>query len=315
MILISANNAQTVLGAGLTPSTTTVILSSGAGSLFPSPGSGQFFTLTLNGASAATQNVYEICYCTARTGDSLTVTRGQEGTTPRTWNIGDFAYNTLTAGTEALFVQGGPFLPLTGGNLAGPGNLTVGGGLNVTGGVGVTGGLNVAGATGLKAVTATTVQTTGNVTVGGNLEVTAGFLSSFATNLNVGAAVVQITNSLGSALNTLNVAPGTVGNEAVNIAQFGFATGGVARFPVGSGTSFIIEWGTFIVNSGGSIQDFNYAATFPNACLAVMACYQAATPPLTGAVGIQPVNTVGFAAIDTSPGGSSHGCNYIALGY
>jgi hypothetical protein len=96
MILISANNASTQLGANISSGTTTIPLATGTGALFPSPAAGQFFTLTLN--DALTGNVYEICYCTSRTGDNCTVTRGQEGTSARSWLIGDFAYNALTAG-------------------------------------------------------------------------------------------------------------------------------------------------------------------------------------------------------------------------
>jgi hypothetical protein len=97
MIALYADNANTALAAGISSSATTIIVTTGTGGLFPNPTTGQFFTLTLN--DQLTGNVYEICYCTARTGDSLTVLRGQEGTTAVAWLLGDFAYNAWTAGT------------------------------------------------------------------------------------------------------------------------------------------------------------------------------------------------------------------------
>jgi hypothetical protein len=100
MIELFANNAQTQLAAGISSSATTILLTTGTGALFPNPTAGQFFSLTLN--DAATGEVYEITYCTARTGDSCTVIRGQEGTTAVSWLLGDFAYNALTAAAWQL---------------------------------------------------------------------------------------------------------------------------------------------------------------------------------------------------------------------
>ena len=115
MILLSANNASTTLAAGLASGTTTVILAAGAGTMFPSLAANEYFTLTL--CDALTQTVYEVCWCTARTGDSLTVMRAQEGTSARDWLIGDYAYNTLTAATEAsaraYSATNNPMLPFT----------------------------------------------------------------------------------------------------------------------------------------------------------------------------------------------------------
>jgi len=98
-----ANNAKSTLASAITDAATSLTLASGAGSLFPSPGVDQAFTLTLT--DAATGETYEIMYCTARTGDVCTVVRAQEGTTALNWAAGDFANNFLTAGTAQLFPQ------------------------------------------------------------------------------------------------------------------------------------------------------------------------------------------------------------------
>ena len=72
-----ANNASTTLASPISASSTTISVYPGQGALFPSPTSGQGFTVTLT--DAATGKLTEIMLCTNRTGDTLTVTRAQEG--------------------------------------------------------------------------------------------------------------------------------------------------------------------------------------------------------------------------------------------
>lgn len=98
LTLLAANNAQTVLAAGISASATSLTVNSGTGSLFPAPSDGvSFFKLTL--IDAATGQLTEIMHVTARTGDTMTIERGQEGTTARTWSANDIAANMMTAGT------------------------------------------------------------------------------------------------------------------------------------------------------------------------------------------------------------------------
>ncbi|MEH5014106.1 hypothetical protein [Phytobacter diazotrophicus] len=101
LTLLTANNAQTVLAAGISASATTLTVNTGTGSLFPSPVSGtSYFKLTL--IDATTGQLTEIVHVTARTGDTMTISRAQEGTTARAWSANDIAANMLTAGTIAL---------------------------------------------------------------------------------------------------------------------------------------------------------------------------------------------------------------------
>jgi hypothetical protein len=102
-IVLWANDATSTLASPITNTATALTLASGSGALFPDLASGEFFPLTLRSASNA--SIYEITYCTARSGDVLTVARGQEGTTALAWNAGDLAQNLVTAGTLALSVQ------------------------------------------------------------------------------------------------------------------------------------------------------------------------------------------------------------------
>lgn len=106
-----ANNSLTTLASGIGPTDTAVALAPGSGALFPSPMSHQQFAMTFTDAATETNN--EIVYVTARSGDNLTVVRGQEGTTATSWLAGDLASNLLTAGQmEALQqIVSTPFQP------------------------------------------------------------------------------------------------------------------------------------------------------------------------------------------------------------
>jgi len=102
-ILIFANNAKTTLANALTSTSTVINLSAGTGSEFPQPVGAEYFVLTLT--DAATGLINEIVWCTSRSADALTVTRGQESTTAKAWLINDFASCRPTAGTQSEFVQ------------------------------------------------------------------------------------------------------------------------------------------------------------------------------------------------------------------
>jgi hypothetical protein len=101
--VLFADNAGTTLAAPITTTQTSITVTSGSGALFPSPAAGQYFSLTLS--VAGTPTTFEIVYCTARSGDTLTVVRHQEGTSALAFNAGDNAQNLLTAGDLAQFMQ------------------------------------------------------------------------------------------------------------------------------------------------------------------------------------------------------------------
>lgn len=95
------NNATATLAVGISSSATTIVLSSGLGALFPLPTASSYFYGTLYDSLGN----YEIVKCTARTTDSLTVVRGQEGTTPLAFATGDGFAQRLTAGGLNNFAQ------------------------------------------------------------------------------------------------------------------------------------------------------------------------------------------------------------------
>lgn len=79
------NNFIAPLAAGISTGDTSITLSGGYGSLLPVYGGGDYEYMTLVNPS----NQLEIVKVTARSGDVLTVTRGQDGTTARSWSAGD----------------------------------------------------------------------------------------------------------------------------------------------------------------------------------------------------------------------------------
>jgi hypothetical protein len=98
--LLFKNNASGTLSAEMTAIATSFALGVGEGNAFPNPTSGQSFMVTLqNGANI------EIMEVTARSGDTFTVVRAQEGTTAQIWAIGTPVEMRLTAGVMDRFFQ------------------------------------------------------------------------------------------------------------------------------------------------------------------------------------------------------------------
>lgn len=93
MPALFANNAATTLASTITSSQTSITVVTGAGALFPSPTGSEFFYATMVDSS----NNIEIIKVTARTGDTFTCTRGEEGTTARVYNAGDKIELRVTA--------------------------------------------------------------------------------------------------------------------------------------------------------------------------------------------------------------------------
>lgn len=89
-----ANNAKSTLASGITAVATSIFLQTGDGAKFPSPGANQRFSVTLVDSAG---NV-EIAYCTSRTSDTLTVTRGEESTVAQAFVAADICELRFTDG-------------------------------------------------------------------------------------------------------------------------------------------------------------------------------------------------------------------------
>lgn len=90
-----ANFAESTLAEGVAAGDTELRVQPAHAELFPSLAEGQVFSLIL---WDSTRQVFEICYCTSRSGNALIVTRGEEGTTARAWAAGTYIVHQATAG-------------------------------------------------------------------------------------------------------------------------------------------------------------------------------------------------------------------------
>jgi hypothetical protein len=95
-----ANNARTLLAVGINNAVTSMVVTTGEGALFPNPTAGQYFMVTLESGS-----VREIVQVTARSTDTFTIVRAQEGTSAQTWSAGATIECRITRDTLARFAR------------------------------------------------------------------------------------------------------------------------------------------------------------------------------------------------------------------
>lgn len=87
------NNARSTLASGISNVATSIAVATGDGSKFASPSGGDWQDVTLDDGT----NI-EIVHLTGRSGDTLTVTRGQESTTAVAFSAGAKVEARFTAG-------------------------------------------------------------------------------------------------------------------------------------------------------------------------------------------------------------------------
>ena len=93
MAVLVKNNAYSTLASGINSSVTSITVAAGTGSRFPAAGGADYFYATL----INTSNQLEIVKVTARSTDTLTVVRAQDGTTARAYSSGDRIELRVTA--------------------------------------------------------------------------------------------------------------------------------------------------------------------------------------------------------------------------
>lgn len=124
MTQLFTNNAYSALAGAITDSATTITLTTGTGSKFPTPTGGDYFLLTLIGLdSSLLESSWEVIKVTARSTDTLTVVRAQDTTTALAWASGTRAELRITAATLNTFMDSAEvaaaYLALSGGTLTG----------------------------------------------------------------------------------------------------------------------------------------------------------------------------------------------------
>jgi len=85
MVMKFTNNASSTLASGINSSVTSLTVATGQGALFPTLGAGDYFYCTLANAVGT----IEIVKVTARSTDTFTITRAQDGTSASAWSTGD----------------------------------------------------------------------------------------------------------------------------------------------------------------------------------------------------------------------------------
>jgi len=139
MTQLYANNAKSRLNTGVGTGDTTFTLNSGEGARFPSPSGSDYFLVTLFTYNDTGEVNHEICKCTSRAGDILTVVRAQESTTARTWPSATPLELRVTKETLDKFVAEGDSIGATSPSTGTFTALTANNSLSVTGNITVTG--------------------------------------------------------------------------------------------------------------------------------------------------------------------------------
>lgn len=106
MAIQFANNAATTLFSSVTVSDTQIVVSPGGGALFPAAGGSNYFMVTVVDNITG---LLEIMKVTARSGDTFTVARAQEGTTARAFPTNSSVELRLTA--QSIFDAIGSVIP------------------------------------------------------------------------------------------------------------------------------------------------------------------------------------------------------------
>lgn len=107
MSQLFTNNATGTLSAAITNVATTLVLGSGQGAKFPALSGGNTFLLTLIGITSGQESSWEIVSVTARTTDTLTIVRAQEGSTAAAWGINTPVGLRWTAGAAQAAATAG----------------------------------------------------------------------------------------------------------------------------------------------------------------------------------------------------------------
>lgn len=93
MAVLVKNNAYSTLASGISNVATSITVAAGTGSRFPAAGGADYFYATL----INTSNEPEVVKVTTRSTDTLTVVRGQDGTTARAYSSSDRIELRVTA--------------------------------------------------------------------------------------------------------------------------------------------------------------------------------------------------------------------------
>ena len=200
MVMKFTNNATSTLASSINSSVTSLSVATGGGALFPTLSGSDYFYCTLSN----TAGTVEIVKVTARSTDTFTIVRGQDGTTGASWTAGDKVELRLVAASLNDVPKLDEANTFTGANAYGtPASITL------TNATGLPVGSGVSGlGTGVATALGNTANATGGVvTVDGSATLTNKTLTN-PTVTNYVESVVSIGNS--GTTQTLSLTNGTV---------------------------------------------------------------------------------------------------------
>jgi len=102
MTIQFTNNASTTLASGITAVATSLTVATGAGALFPTPSGAAFFYCTLQNVAGTLREIVKV---TARTTDTFTIVRAQDGTSGQIFSTSDKVELRVTAADLNNFGQ------------------------------------------------------------------------------------------------------------------------------------------------------------------------------------------------------------------
>ena len=316
--LAFANAATSTLAVAITNSATSLTVAPGTGSLFPAISTGQCFLATIFPATGSTP-APEIVLVSAVASNVFTVTRAQEGTTAQAWGVGSIISQLNTAGTMDLLLQSATYAGNPNGHVAGT---QAGAGLApsvvwdssdalfwvCT----MTGTTSTAQWSALAPLNSPAF--TGSPTAPTQSQ--SDDSTKLATTAYVDTGLATKAAVAGSSSQVFAVAPPTSNADAVNLGQFGTATG-FQKLPSG----IIIQWG---VNTVGAPSAVTFPMAFPHACLSVVvseanasSSWAASQPSVHGS---ENWSQTGFTAWSETWNGSgwvggANAQSYIAIGW
>ena len=315
------NNFNTVLASAITSTQTTITVTSSTG--LPTLALDQVIPLTL--LDAATKTVYEIVYVTGISGTTLTVERGQEGTTANAYLAGDLVSCNPTVGTVPPIRASLPYtttqtLPVGNDIIVYTGTLTA----DVTftlpsTGMPVAGRIKVYGSASAFTVTVSLANSTGSpfLHLPDGSEVYSYVLPASASQ-NFIDLFWDGTNWKAFNGGIMSIPNATANNQPVALGQFlaSIGTSGYITIPNATNPAkpIYIQWGNVTGSTTGYIAA-TFPIAFPNGFLSLSAAFQSQSLVQTSFNYNSPtVSGFNFAAIQ---GGAyvSQPCNYIAIGY
>ena len=205
MTIKFTNNATTTLASGITNVATSLTVASGTGALFPSLSGSDVFYATL----ANTGGTVEIVKVTARSTDTFTIVRGQDGTSAVSWSTGDKVELRVTAADLAAMTQ--------------TADLAAGNGMSLSGTTFTATGSTLNSQTSAYVLVAGDAGKTISITTGGvavnNSVMSAG---NIVTIYNNSGSSQTITQGTGVTLQWAGQASSTTGNRTLGL--YGMAT-------------------------------------------------------------------------------------------